>query len=187
MTTGAESTDYETIFNEWYERNDERIRALCFDYLPDLAIDEDIADLAQEIYTRIWDNIESFEGKSNFNTWANKVAITALNDRLDYENADKRAGDTEEYDDEHCASYNHLPPATHEKLNLLSKYIDALAGHDKSVMHMYRDGYTHREIATFLKLTKGQVNHAIRRSKKLIREMAIEDEDYDFGEVAVAI
>ena len=179
--------DNETRFNEWHANNDERIRALCFDYLPDLPVDEDAEDLAQEIYLRIWDNIESYEGKSNFNTWANKVAVATLNDHLDYENADKRTGDMEQYDDEHISYYNDLAPSTHEKLNLLDKYIDHLEGADRSIMEMYRDNYTHIEIANFLKLTKNQVNYAIRRSKKLIREMATDDEDWDFGEVAVAL
>ena len=181
MTTGAESRDNETLFNEWYERNDERIRALCFDYLPDLPADEDAEDLAQEVYTRIWENVESFKGESNFNTWANKVAINALNDRLDYENADKRTAETEEYEDEYCDPYPQPSPAIYDKFNLLLKYTERLEGINKNVMEMYCDGYTHMEIARFLNLTKGQVNHAIRHSKQLLRKMAADDEDWDYG------
>ena len=188
MTTGVQP-DNETRFNEWHANNDGRIRALCLDYLPDLPIDEDAEDLTQEICMRIWENIEQFDPEiASFDTWANKVAINVLNNYLDYENADKRTGDMEEYDDEQCAEYYfHRPTAIAEPLNLLFKYIDHLEGRDRNVMQMYRDGYTHIEISNFLNITKGQVNHAIRRSKKLIKEMAIEDEDYDFGEVAVAL
>jgi len=177
--------DNETLFNEWYGRNDERIHALCFDYLPELPTDEDVEDLAQEIYMRIWDNIKQFEGKSNFNTWANRVAVNVLNDHLDYQNADKRSVEIEEHDDERCIPYNQTPAVIREKLDLLSKYIDHLKGRDKSVIQMYCDGYNYRETADFLGITKAQVDHAIRRSKKLIRKMAKRDKDWGFGEVAV--
>ena len=42
MTTGAETTDLESLFNNWYERNDERIRAMCFDALPEIMGEEQV-------------------------------------------------------------------------------------------------------------------------------------------------
>ena len=182
MTTGAEPQDREALFNEWYESSGDMRLAID--------IDEDAEDLLQEIYTRICENIETFDPDiASFNTWANRVAANVLKDQLDYRGADKRSGDIEEYEDMY--GYPAPPPApdptTLEKYNLTLKYIDHLRGVNKNVMEMCSDGYTHIEIARSLNLTKGQVNHAIRHSKQLIREMAANDEDWDFGEVAVAL
>ena len=181
MTMGAEPQDRETLFNEWYESSGDM--GLAID------VDENAEDLLQEIYTRICENIETFDPDiASFNTWANRVAANVLRDQLDYRGADKRSGGVEEYEDTYGypAPLPDPDPSTLEKYNLTLKYINSLEGRDKSVMEMYRDGYTHKEIAMTLTLTKAQVDCSIRRSKKLIREMAANDEDWDYGEVAVA-
>ena len=179
MTTGVHP-DTETLFNEWYEQSGDMM----------LAVDEDAEDLLQEIYTRICENFEAFDPDiASFPTWANSVAANVLNDQFDYHNASKRTGSIEEYEDAY--GYPAPPPeldqAVREKYNLTLKYIDSLKGHDKNVMQMYGEGYRHKEIAAALNLTKSQVNYSIRHSKKLIREMAANDEDWDYGEVAVAL
>jgi RNA polymerase sigma-70 factor (ECF subfamily) len=57
--------------NELFRRHYSRVARWCLRFTPDR---EEAADLAQEIFTKAYQNLNSFEGQSKFSTWLFVIA-----------------------------------------------------------------------------------------------------------------
>lgn len=122
---------------------------------------------------RVWEKMDSFNGDSEFSTWAYRVAVNTLKDYS--ERRDRMDLCCEEFSDDTCLPGNRVPVATMDKYEATVEAIDKLHGVNKSIMGMYADGYTHAEIATTLGLSGGQVRGRVQRCRGRIRRMVEED------------
>jgi RNA polymerase sigma-70 factor, ECF subfamily len=65
------SPNGEQYIDELFRRNYVRVGRWCMRFTPDR---ETAADLAQEVFTKVYQNLASFQGQSKFSTWLFSVA-----------------------------------------------------------------------------------------------------------------
>ena len=174
MTAGVQIIDKESTFNSWYKETIAQIYDLCCDYAAvDPIEEEEIRDLSQDVYLRVWEQMDSFKGDSEFSTWAYRVAVNTLKNIATAR--DRGELYCEEFNDDTHLPSNYLSTATRDKHESVVEAIDKLHGVNKSIMGMYADGYTQGEIATTLDLSDGQVRGRVQRCRAKIRRMVGEE------------
>lgn len=67
----ADSGTREPYINELFRRNYSRVARWCLRFVDDR---ETAADLSQEIFTKAYQNLKSFQGQSKFSTWLFSIA-----------------------------------------------------------------------------------------------------------------
>jgi RNA polymerase sigma-70 factor, ECF subfamily len=65
------SADREPYIDELFRRHYARVARWCLRFTPDR---ETAADLAQEVFTKVYQNLGSFQGQSKFSTWLFSIA-----------------------------------------------------------------------------------------------------------------
>ena len=174
MTAGVRTIDKESVFNSWYSETIAQIYDLCCDYASIEPIEEEeVRDLSQEVYARVWEQIDSFNGDSEFATWAYRVAVNTLKNIASAR--ERRGLCCEEFADDTCLPCGCITTATREKYEEVWEAIEKLRGVNKPIMEMYADGYTQAEIATTLGLAGGQVRGRVQRCRERIRRMVGEE------------
>ena len=69
----------EKFLNQLFERHHTRVAAWCYRMTGEI---DAAADLAQEVFLKAWQNIESFRGQSKFTTWLYSIARNQCMDAL---------------------------------------------------------------------------------------------------------
>ena len=69
--SAAETSEREQYINELFRRNYARVGRWCLRFAADR---ESAADLAQEVFTKAYQNLSSFQGQSKFSTWLFVIA-----------------------------------------------------------------------------------------------------------------
>lgn len=67
----SDSNERELCVNELFRRNYTRVARWCLRFVDDR---ETAADLSQEIFTKAYQNLQSFQGQSKFSTWLFSIA-----------------------------------------------------------------------------------------------------------------
>jgi RNA polymerase sigma-70 factor (ECF subfamily) len=68
-------------FDALVERYQRRVIGLCFRHLRNY---EEACDLAQEVFTQVFQHLRDFEGKSSFSTWLYRISLNACYNRQRY-------------------------------------------------------------------------------------------------------
>ena len=66
-------TEKEVLFKEVYTSNYNQVMRLCLGYVggnKSLA-----SDIVQDIFVKVWENLEGFKGKSKVSTWIYRIAV----------------------------------------------------------------------------------------------------------------
>ncbi len=129
---------------------------------------EDVADLVQEVFVRVFDKLGSFRGESTFTTWLHRVAVrTCLNAVRGMRRQTGRE-----------IALEHAPPVelgrgVNPTMALaLSTAIDALpqALRLPLVMHAL-EGFSHREVAEVLGIPEGTSRRRVSEARATLREV----------------
>ncbi|MEX2585524.1 MAG: RNA polymerase sigma factor, partial [Balneolaceae bacterium] len=110
--------------------------------------EEEATNLAQEIFVRAWEKLESFQHQSAFSTWLYALARNAC---LDYtkniRRRNVRMGDMEPYEQENLLQDSRSPEQNllhKEELELLSEAVRQLPQeYSEPLLMKYRDGYSY--------------------------------------------
>jgi RNA polymerase sigma-70 factor (ECF subfamily) len=91
--SSTEIRDRELYIDELFRRNYARVARWCLRFTADR---ESAADLAQEVFTRAYQNLSSFNGQSKFSTW---LFVIARNHCLNAVRANARQATEQKADD----------------------------------------------------------------------------------------
>lgn len=64
----------EQQFTDIVRRNRSTIYTVCYMFSKD---DDEVADMFQEVLIRLWNGMESFDGRSDIKTWIYRVALNS--------------------------------------------------------------------------------------------------------------
>ena len=137
--------------------------------------DDEAHDLAQEVFTRVWDAWHDYRGEAVRN-YLETIARHVLTDRFRRIHAQCRGGDEKPLDDPAIASeLIELPVAIEDVLarQRLYEMIDRLPPIPRQCVLLWIDGYRYEEIGRILRLSVEAVKTRLRDAKRLLRE------DYD--------
>jgi len=124
---------------------------------------DDQADLYQDIVLNAWRSYPQFEGRSKFSTWLYRVA---LNTAMYQQRQDKWSGKLTDLD--HVINQPDEEPKD-DRLIQLKQIIDQLDTLEKSIVILYLDELSYKEISEVMGLTENHIGVKLNRIKAKIR------------------
>jgi RNA polymerase sigma-70 factor (ECF subfamily) len=162
----------ETRFRELAERNHVRWTGIARAY----SQRRDRDDLMQEIMLQIWKSLDSFENRSNIDTWAYRVALnTALAwDRSARKPAGNLKTNTVEVD-----LIADVSGTESLEVRVLDEFLGSLSKVDRAVMLLHLDDTPPCEAATIMGMAEGTLRVRLHRIRKKFEQTYCDQEPTD--------
>lgn len=126
----------------------------------------EVEDAVQEIFIRVWEKLDTYEGHAAFGTWLHRVAVNHLlrrRGRQAHERARHVAQDPE-------TTALAAPRATPDLRVAIERAVERLPGGAREVFVLHdMEGYKHEEIAAMLAVDAGTSRSQLHRARMLLR------------------
>jgi RNA polymerase sigma-70 factor (ECF subfamily) len=162
--------DKEKLFQTIIADYQHMIYRLCCSYI---ANDQIRKDLYQNILIRIWRGLDSFQNHSSMGTWVYRIAVNTSLDFLRKEI--KNRSRSIQMDLENLAISDKSPNQEEEllaseKTEILYRCINRFSFIDKTIISLYLEDLSYREIAQIVGITEKNVGVKISRIKKKLNQ-----------------
>ena len=153
-------------FEEILEKNKYKIYRICTIYA---VAPIEPQDLFQEVIFQIWKSLDKFKGKSSIDTWVYKISINVcLRSKM---KLDKNYSKTDRFESIHFTPIEKgIDTSEQEKLKYLKECISALNETDKSLIVLYLDDLSYKEIAGITGLSENHIAVKMKRIRKNLFE-----------------
>ena len=155
-----------TNFEEILKANKEKIYRICRIYAVSPIEPQ---DLFQEATYQIWKSLPSFKGKSNIDTWVYRVALNVcMRSKLKLE---KNSTKTDRFDSIEFKATEYISnDRDDEKYQFLKECITTLNESDTSIIVLYLEDLSYKQIAEITGLTENHIAVKMKRIRKKLFE-----------------
>jgi RNA polymerase sigma factor (sigma-70 family) len=135
--------------------------------------EEDVQDIAQEVFMKVFKNLRNFKAESKLSTWIGQIAFR---DSVNYLKKNKRKNDkTTGIDSGFSLASNALNPSELSELSDINRIvrlgIKTLPEHYRQVLVLYHlEEFSYPEIGKITGMPEGTVKNYIFRARKLLKE-----------------
>ena len=152
-------------FLELIEENKRIIFKICNSYCPNK---DERDDLAQEIVYNLWKSYQSFNSNLKFSTWMYRIA---LNVAISFYRKENKSGTYIPFSESLLLFEENAGANTEMETNLglLMKFIGELKEIDRSIMLLYLDDKSYKEIAEITGISESNVATKISRIKDKLK------------------
>ncbi len=156
----------ERDFEQILEKNKEKIYRICKIYAVSPIEPQ---DLFQEVVFQIWKSLENFKGNSSIDTWVYKIAINVcLRSKMKF---DKGNVKTDRFESIHFTPVEkEIDTAEQEKFKYLKQCIATLNGIETSLIILYLDDLSYKEISVITGLSENHIAVKMKRIRKKLFE-----------------
>ncbi len=156
-------------FEEMYKANYSKVKRLTMGYTNgDDALSD---DLTQEVFIKVWENINTFRKQSSISTWIYRITVNTCLLSLRKKKKLKISGEIKNIYDESNMSVNE----SEKKLRQLYHCIDKLNKDNKSIILLELEGLPQKEIAQVLGITHEAVRVRVHRIKNKLTKCVKHD------------
>ncbi len=154
------------IFQQWYQDYASSMLGLCLRYT---STREEAEDVMQEGFLRVYKSIDNFQEKSNVKTWITRIMInTAISH---YRNNNLLELNYQDEFEQYNENINNNIPSS-VATNELLEVINLLPNDMRLIFNMSAiEGYSHREIAEILGISRGTSKIRLLRARQKIQEV----------------
>ncbi len=146
----------ETEFEAIYKEHASKVRALLFYKCGAQNVD----DLVQQTFLKIWRGLKKFQGQSTLKTWVYKVALNVANDFY------RKRGSI----GEHVSSENLYSNANPDTKIIIEQVFAKMSGAQKDLCILfYYNEFTIQEISSILQLPEGTVKSRLFELRKTLQ------------------
>lgn len=156
----------ELNFEQILEKNKNKIFRICSIYAtPPL----EPQDLFQEVIFQIWESLNRFKGKSSIDTWVYKITINVcLRSKLKFSKSNNK---TDRFESIHFTPVEkEIDASEQERFNYLKQCISTLNESDTSLIVLYLDDLSYKEIALITGLSENHIAVKMKRIRKKLFE-----------------
>ncbi|RAR48503.1 RNA polymerase sigma factor [Flavobacterium lacus] len=151
-------------FNELFNTHYPKVLRLCKGYFNG---DVDFAaDASQEVFIKVWENLDSFRNESSISTWIFRIAVNTCLVYLRKKSTKKEIR-SEQFPNLITENYS---PEIEEKLSKMYACIQKLDEMGKMIILMVLEGMEYNEIAQVVGLTEETLRVRIHRIKKSLTQ-----------------
>ena len=148
----------EKEFKELYQRYGPKVQRLCLGYTGNLMEAE---DLLQEVFVKVWQNLNAFRGDSKVSTWIYRIAVnTCL-----YQIRSSKNTKTVDLDKAPVLVQSEVDNKE-QKIELLHKAISKLKENDRLIITMLLEEVPYIEIAQITEISEVNLRVKIHRIKQ---------------------
>ncbi len=153
-------------FERILEENKNKIFRICRIYA---TIPIEPQDLFQEVVFQIWKSLDSFKGHSSIDTWVYKITINVcLRSKI---KLDKINNKTDRFESIHfTAVEKEIDVSEQEKFNYLKECISTLNETDTSLIVLYLDDLSYKDISIITGLSENHIAVKMKRIRKKLFE-----------------
>ena len=126
---------------------------------------DEVADMFQEVLIRLWNGMESFDGRSNIKTWIYRVA---LNTCITIDKRKKRNHKTQLSMD---IDYFNSREVKSEQAQFLHQRISCLQPLDSAIVLLWLEDISYDEIAAIIGITAKNVSVRLVRIREQLKRM----------------
>ncbi|KFF06360.1 RNA polymerase sigma factor [Flavobacterium reichenbachii] len=162
--------DKKNQFNEIYNKHYNKVFRLCKGYFcGDIAL---ASDAAQEIFIKVWENLDTFRNESSISTWIYKIAVNTclLYLRKSFSRKEIRTVIMPQVVSDIYSNEKE------EQLQQMYKCIQKLEETNKMIILMTLDGIEYNEISEVIGITEETLRVRIHRIKKTLTK-CVQNED----------
>ncbi len=170
--------DRETHFQSVLVANQDRIYRICCCYIRDA---NERQDVFQDIWLQVWKNLDAFGNRSAISTWIYRIAVNVC---LGHLRLAQRRGRLFTHDDVDAASpvSTGLPAIDSSRemasdLRRLYACIHRLPDLDKTLISLFLEDASSKEIAEVLGISEANVRVKLHRIKKSLKQLWEETDD----------
>ncbi|WP_034057194.1 RNA polymerase sigma factor [Lacinutrix jangbogonensis] len=156
----------QNTFDQLLKENKHKIYRICRIYA---ATPIEPQDLFQEVIFQIWKSLPNFKGNSSINTWVYRITLNVcLRTKT---NLDKSNNKTTRLDAIHFTPVTEtVEPLELEKFKYLKECIATLNESDTSIIVMYLDELSYKEMAEIIGLSENHIAVKMKRIRKKLFE-----------------
>lgn len=163
-----------TAFDELVTRYQKKVMNTAYGMVSDY---HDACDAVQEVFLRVYKNLSSFKGESQFSTWIYRITANVCNDIL--RKRKKHTVISLDKDDENSPHSDipddgatpHEAAEQSEVQSAVRKAVADLPDDYRTVLTLYEfENLSYEQIAEILKCPLGTVKSRINRAKKTLRK-----------------
>lgn len=149
-------------FEELLDRNKYKIYRICNIYA---VTPLEPQDLFQEVVFQLWKSLDKFKGKSSIDTWIYKITINVcLRSKMKFDKSSKETCRLESI--RFTPIEKEIDTSEQEKFNYLKECISNLNEVDTSLIILYLDELSYKEIALITGLSENHIAVKMKRIKK---------------------
>lgn len=152
----------EQQFTDIVRCNRSTIYTVCYMFSKD---NDEVADMFQEVLIRLWNGMESFDGRSNIKTWIYRVA---LNTCITIDKRKKRNHKTQLSMD---IDYFNSREVKSEQAQFLYQRISRLQPLDRAIVLLWLEDISYDEIAAIIGITAKNVSVRLVRIREQLKRM----------------
>ena len=152
----------EQQFTDIVRCNRSTIYTVCYMFSKD---NDEVADMFQEVLIRLWNGMESFDGRSNIKTWIYRVA---LNTCITIDKRKKRNHKTQLSMD---IDYFNSREVKSEQAQFLHQRISCLQPLNSAIVLLWLEEISYDEIAAIIGITAKNVSVRLVRIREQLKRM----------------
>ena len=152
----------EQQFTDIVRCNRSTIYTVCYMFSKD---NDEVADMFQEVLIRLWNGMESFDGRSNIKTWIYRVA---LNTCITIDKRKKRNHKTQLSMD---IDYFNSREVKSEQAQFLHQSIIRLQPLDRAIVLLWLEDISYDEIAAIIGITAKNISVRLVRIREQLKRM----------------
>ncbi len=161
LARGGDLEAFETL----YRRHVGRTYALALRMTADV---REAEEATQDVWVRVWERLDSFEGRSAFTTWLQRLGVNLL---LDRQRRRRRMKDrSEPLNHPDMRDRFQAPESTGDRLDLERALADLPEGARTMFILHEIEGFKCREVAEATGTAVGTVKAQLHRARMLLRE-----------------
>ncbi|MCP4443655.1 MAG: sigma-70 family RNA polymerase sigma factor [Aureispira sp.] len=160
----------QNYFGELYDRYADKVYGKCLSILKDQALAE---DAAQDVFTKIFLRLASFNGKSKFSTWIYSITYNYCIDLIRKNKKHKYILSVDQENVPEVADKVEVSDAEFLEMEIerLSKILDEISPEDKAILILkYQDGVSIKEISKIVNKSESAVKMQLKRAKAKVRK-----------------
>ncbi len=149
-------------FERLYRRHAPRVNSLARWLLSR----DDVDDVMQDVFIRVWEKLDTFRGKSAFSTWLHRLATNVILRRREKYRSDEKRGSGSTLDSVDMPS----APITPGLKVDIETAVDRLPERARQVFVLHdMEGYKHDEIAQQLSISVGTSRSQLHHARMALR------------------
>jgi RNA polymerase sigma factor (sigma-70 family) len=169
-------------FNQLYAEYSNMVYNLALNYLQN---EPDAEEVSQDVFLKVYESMDTFQGKSSIKTWIYRITINKSLDALKAKTRKKRSlfvsfflGGTD-YELKNVHHFDHPGALLEQKENvaLLFKAIDQLPEQQKTALILSKiESKNNTEISEIMQVSISSVESLVFRGKKKLKEILMREE-----------
>ncbi len=150
------------------DENYQKIFRLCMRYFGNR---EEAEDATQDVFEKVWMNIEKFRGEASVSTWVFRIATNVCLSTLRRKKIEPVRMDVlkAENSDEDYHEEKRVMEREEARIKFLNEFLQELNPADRSIVSLYLENVDSKTIAEIMGMTDTNIRTRIHRIKNLIK------------------